>query len=74
MAHAGSEKTPRGHVPARAGGRPLDDELGGYWHQIPTHTEMGEKKTQGMDRRCEKRIRVAKGHMRRSGRVSNLTT
>lgn len=43
VAHAGGEKTARGHVPARAGGRPLDDELGGHWHQIPTHREMGNR-------------------------------
>lgn len=42
MAHAGGKKTTRGHVPAGAGGRPLD-ELGGHWHQIPTHREMGNR-------------------------------
>lgn len=69
MAHACGEKTARGHILAQAGGRPLDDELGSHWHQIPTHKEIGNR-----DRGCERRIRVTKGHMRKSGCVSNLTT
>lgn len=31
VAHAGGEKIAGGHVSAQAGGRPLDDELGGHW-------------------------------------------
>lgn len=73
MAHACGEKTARGHILARARGRPLDDELGGHWHQIPTHKEIGNR-DRGCERRCERKIRVTKGHMRKSGRVSNLTT
>lgn len=59
VAHAGGEKTARGHIPARAGGRPLNDELGGHWHQIPTHREM-ENRDKGRTGKVEARLESQK--------------